>query len=198
LREDVDHPWADVARVRNLAEAGFLTDELSGLGIDARIHQLDEFSAITDRWASLYLIRVPSGMAHEAAAWIRQHLADEDAEREPDAATFSFATHDQSTDPLLWRPVAIVVLAGVASFVLGQRFSDQKEHRVERRPPRNSLTAAVEAIGQPLVTEPVAGRPRHRLAFDRGRDIWLLDVDRDGDGRYDSRQTFHASGAAAW
>ena len=196
LPENADRPWADVARVRNLAEAGFLTDELIGLGIDARIHQLDEFSAITDRWASLYLIRVPSGMAREAAAQIRQHLVDEEADREPESATFSLAAHDQSTDPLLWRPVAIVVLAGVASFVLGQRFSDQKEHRVERRPPRDSLAAAVEAIGQPLVTEAAAGRPRHRLSFDRRRDTWLLDVDRDGDGRYDSRQAFHTSGAA--
>jgi hypothetical protein len=196
LREEVDRPWADIARVRNLAEAGFLTDELIGLGIDARIHQLDEYSAINNRWASLYLIRVPSAMAREAAAQIRQHLIDEEADREDEAVTFSFSTHDQSTDPLLWRPVAIVVLAGVASFVLGQRFSEQKEQRVERRPPRNSLAAAVEAIDQPLVTEPAAGRPRHRLSFDRRRDTWFLDVDRDGDGVYDSRQAFHTSGAA--
>jgi hypothetical protein len=194
LREDPDRPWTDIARVRNLAEAGFLTDELIGLGIDARIHQLDEFSAISDRWASLYLIRVPTGVANEAASQIRQYLAEDDGESE--APTFCFTTHDHSADPLLWRPVAIVILAGVASFVLGQRFSEQKEQKVDRRPPRNSLAAAVEAIDRPLVTEPTPGRPRYRLTFDRRRDTWSLDVDRNGDGFYDGRQAFHASGAA--
>jgi hypothetical protein len=185
-----------VARVKNLAEAGFLTDELVGIGIDARIHQLEEFSAISDRWASRYLIRVPTGMAHEAAARIRQYLAEEDSDGEPEDSTFCFSTHDQSSDPLLWRPVAIVILAGVASFVLGQRFSEQKEQKAERRPPRNSLAAAVEAIDRPLVTEPVPGRPRYRLIFDRRSEAWSLDVDREGDGVYDSRQAFSASGVA--
>ena len=195
LREELERPWTDVARVRNLAEAGFLTDELIGLGIDARIHQLDEFGATGGRWASLYLIRVPSATARDAAASIRQHLADEEQDSEPEAMTFRFSIDDQSTDPLLWRPVAIVILAGMASFVLGQRFSEPNEHRVERRPPRNSLASAVEAVG-PLVTEPAIGQPRHRLSFDRRRETWFLDVDRDGDGIYDNRQAFHTSGAA--
>jgi hypothetical protein len=195
LREEVERPWTDVARVKNLAEAGFLSDELNGFGIDARIHQLDEFGATGDRWTSLYLIRVPTGMAREAAARIRQHLVDEEPDSEPEAVAFRFSIDDGSTDPLFWRPVAIVILAGVASFVLGQQFSEQKVHRADRRPPRNSLAAAVEAIG-PLVTKPALGQPRHRLSFDRRRERWFLEVDRDGDGIYDSRQAFHASGAA--
>jgi hypothetical protein len=197
LREEAERPWTAVARVKNLAEAGFLSDELVGLGIDARIHQLNEFSAISDRCAPLYLIRVPTGMAHEAAARIRQYLAEEESDGEPEAATFCFSTHDQSSDPLLWRPVAIVILAGVASFVLGQRFSEQKEQKAERRPPRNSLAAAVEAIDRPFETEPVPGRPRYRLTFDRRREAWSLDSDRESDGVYDSTQAFPAS-SAAW
>src|SRR5687768_15037111 len=74
-----DTSWTDVARVTNLAEAGFLTDELIGLDIDAQIYQLEEFSALTDRWSTVYLIRVPSHLAQQAAAQIRQHLAEESA-----------------------------------------------------------------------------------------------------------------------
>lgn len=196
LPHDGERPWTDVARLTNLAEAGFLADELVGLGIDARIHQLEEFSALSDRWNSLYLIRVPASLARDAAARIRQYLAEDTAERQAEPASFCFTTHDQPMDPLLWRPVAIVILAGVASFVMGQRFSEQKDENVERRPPRNSLSSAVESIGRPLLTEPAAGRPRHQLSFDRRRDAWILDADRDGDGIYDSRQAFHASGAA--
>ncbi len=196
LRQDLQRPWIDVARVTNLAEAGFLTDELVGLGIDARIHQLQDFSAVADSWASLYLIRVPAGAAHDAAARIRQHLAEDSAEQEADPAVFRFSSHDEPFDPLFWRPVALVVLAGVASFVLGQRFSDRNDAKFERRPPRDSLASAVEAIGQPLVSESAPGQPRHRLSFDRQRGKWFLDLDHDGDGQYDNRRAFQGSGAA--
>jgi hypothetical protein len=191
-----ERAWTDVARVRNLAEAGFLSDELIGLGIDARIHQLEEFGAVNHRWASLYLIRVPAGAEREAAARIREHLSEEEPQSDPERGAFRFTIDDHSADPLLWRPVAIVILAGMASFVLGQRFSEQKQHKAERRPPRNSLASAVEEIGRPLVSESAVGKPRHRLSFDRRRQAWFLDVDRDGDGHYDGRRAFHFSGAA--
>ena len=189
-----DQPWIDVARVTNLAEAGFLTDELVGQDIDARIYQLEEFSAVTDRWATMYFIRVPSEQAPDAAAWIRGQLA-EDAAADADGGSgeFRFSAMEGAVDPAFWRPVVLVVLAGVASFVLGQQFSDQNGRRL---PLGNSLSSAVDRIGRPLVTEPAPGKPRHRLVFDRQRLAWLLDADQDGDGLYDSRQQFQASGAA--
>jgi hypothetical protein len=187
-------PWIDVARVANLAEAGFLTDELVGRDMDARIHQMEEFSAVTDRWATTYFIRVPSEQAPAAAAWIRQQLEeDPDADALGESGEFRFSTIEESVDPAFWRPVVLVVLAGVASFVLGQHFSDQHGRRL---PPGNSLASAVDRIGRPLTSEPAAGQPRHRLVFDRRREAWYLDSDRDADGRYESRQQFHASGAA--
>jgi hypothetical protein len=185
--------WIDVARVTNLAEAGFLTDELIGLDIDAQIYQLEEFSALTDRWATVYLIRVPSNLAPEAAAQIRRHMADEAADAEGAAMGFRFSADVATIDPLFWRPVALVVLAGVASFILGQRFS---EPNVDRRPPRGTLSTTLRAIGRPLTTEPAPGQARHRLSLDRRNELWYLDTDHDGDGLFENRQRFHASGAA--
>jgi hypothetical protein len=187
-----ENSWIDVARVANLAEAGFLTDELIGLEIDAQIYQLEEFSALTDRWSTVYLIRVPSHLGHEAAAHIRQHLAEEAAEPDSAVMGFRFSADAESMDPLLWRPVALVVLAGVASFLLGQRFS---EPHVDRRPTRGNLSTALGAIGRPLATEPVPGQPCHRLSFDRRKEIWYLDTDRDSDGLFETRQRFEATGA---
>jgi len=187
-----DGSWIDVARVSNLAEAGFLTDELIGMNIDAQIYQLEEFSALSDHWATVYLIRVPSNLGHQAAAHIRQHLAEESAETDSGAMGFRFSADAEPMDPLLWRPVALVVLAGVASFLLGQRFS---EEHVDRRPARSNLSMALDAIGRPLTTEPVAGQPCHRLSFDRRKEIWYLDTDRDGDGLFESSQRFQATGA---
>ena len=121
-------------------------------------------------------------------------MAD-DADREADHPYYRLAAHAQSMDPMLWRPVALVILAGVSSFVLGQRFSDQNEVKVDRRPPRDSLSSAMAAIDRPFVTAPARGQSTHRLSFDRHRQRWLLDTDRDNDGRYDSRQAFQATGA---
>src|SRR5689334_1822045 len=59
MKEELAAPWIAVARVSNLAEAGFLADELVGQGIEARVHQLDDFNALHDRWTSVYLLRVP-------------------------------------------------------------------------------------------------------------------------------------------
>jgi hypothetical protein len=194
LQPDVNDRWIDVARVTNLAEAGFLTDELVGLGIDARIYQLEEFSAVTDRWATVYLIRAPGAVAREAAAQIRLHLAEEPDESESGALGFRFSAESQTVDPLFWRPVAVIVLAGVASFLLGQKFSEQK---VERRSFRGSLSTTVGAIGRPFVSEPAPGEPQYRLSLDRRKRFWYLDTDRDGDGIFDTRHAFQAS-AGAW
>ncbi len=196
VRQPDDPQWIDVARVANLAEAGFLTDELVGIGVDAQIHQLNEFSALTDRWDASYLIRVPASAARDAAARIREYLAEDAAEGDAMSSGFRFTAGDQPIDPLLWRPVALVILAGVSSFVLGQRFSEQHDVKAERRPLGNSLSSIVEAIDRPFVTESAGGQPGHRLQFDRRRQSWILDTDRDGDGRYDSRQAFHATGAS--
>jgi hypothetical protein len=96
-------------------------------------------------------------------------------------------------DPLFWRPLALVMLTGIASFTLGQRLSGQ---RVDHRVRSDSLASAVNQIGRPFVTEPVAGKPRYRLSFDSRQQAWSLDTDRDNDGQLDSSQQFHASGAA--
>lgn len=178
----------NVARVANLAEAGYLCDELIGYGIDARIHQLEQFSAVDHCWETAYLIRVPSTDVAEAAAQIRQYLAEEAAEV-PAHDIASDASSDTAVDVLSWRPVALVVLAGVASFMLGQRFTEQ---RFERRAAKASLAHAVWAIGRPFVVESEPGQPRYRLSLDQRRS-WILDTDRDGDGIFERRQRYPES-----
>jgi hypothetical protein len=186
--------WIDVARVTNLAEAGFLSDELSGLDIEARVYQSDEFSELAGgRWSTTYLIRVPSEAAQEAAARIRCCVADMAADEDADRDAVRFTSEAGPIDPAYWRPVAIVVLAGVASFVLGRQTAMPEAHR---RPQRDSLAAAVDGIGRPLVSESSPGQPRYRLTHDRPRQVWYLDLDRDGDGTYDSRRQFESSGAS--
>ena len=187
LRVGSGDRWIDVARVANLAEAGFLTDDLSGRGIEARIHHFEDFNAVDGRWAAGFLIQVAEDSAPAAAEHIRLHLADEDYRREMAVRRGDMAA--DSFDPTIWRPLALAMIAGVASFVLGQQFGEPG------RAPRGALPAAIGEVGRPLVTEANPGQPRYRLTFDRRREMWYLDSDRNGDGVYDDRQRFRASGA---
>ena len=189
LAPDAALRWINIARVTNLAEAGFLVDELLGDGIDARIYQTEDFSALNDRWLVSYLIQSPPDDAQAAASRIRQHLADIDSYQDPAA---NWTDVRPALDPLAWRPVALVILAGVASFAVGQRFA--ADPVLPRHEP-HSLATALTAIGRPLATEPVAGQPRHRLYYHRRDASWHLDSDTDGDGRYDTRQRFRATGS---
>jgi hypothetical protein len=192
IKEQDPVPWTNVARIANLAEAGFLADELVGMGIEARIHQSDDFNALNDRWTSLYLIQVPSEHAEEAATQIQRHR-DDDMRSRGDDESDQLPLSSQLMDPRFWRPVALILLTGVASFVVGQRLSGQNAARPLAS---NSLPSTANRIGRPFVTEPAAGKPRYRLSFDPRQQAWSLETDRDNDGLYDTRQQFRATGAA--
>jgi hypothetical protein len=182
--------WADVARVSNVAEAGFLADELSGIGIESRVHQLDEFSAASDNWTSKYLIRVPDQFAREAAGHIEQYLFEEEDGRRPILDVLRKPFHTGANDSISWRPVILVVIAGIASFALGQQFSERVP---PRRPPADSLSNAISTIDKRFTTEPVANQPQHRLSFDQRQQQWTLETDRDNDGVYDDARNFPAA-----
>jgi hypothetical protein len=186
-------PWVDVVRVASLAEAGFIVDELVGMGLPARVHQLDEFSAATDRWSAQYLIRVPEDFSAAAANHVEQYLAED----LPGKRTLlqrmreqgQYLPRDQSTP---WRPVLVVVLVGISSFLLGHQTSEQAGPRPARS---NELANAVSRVGRPFVSEPAANQPGYRLSFDGQQHLWTLSIDRDHDGIYESSQQFTASGA---
>ena len=185
--ESQAYEWVDVARVSNLAEAGFLSDELNGVGLESRVHQLDEFSAASDRWSSRYLIRVPEHFAREAASHIEKYLFEEENGRRPILDVMRNPLGRNTNEPLSWRPVLLVVIAGIASFALGQRFS---EHAPPRRPRAEPLSTAIAAINKRFTTEPMANQPRHRLSIDQRQKQWTLETDRDNDGVYDETRHF--------
>jgi hypothetical protein len=189
LPANLNSAWVDVARVTNLAEAGFLSDELIGLDIDARIHQADDFSELLGGWKTYYLIRVPSELAQSAADRIRVHVGESAAEADA-ARTFGFTSEEGAVDSAYWRPMAVIVLAGVASFVLGRQSAITQ---ADRLPPPDSLAAAVGAIGRPFVTEAPAGSPRHRIHFDRRRQTWNLEADVNGDGIFETHRQFQSA-----
>jgi hypothetical protein len=187
-------PWVDVARVANLAEAGFIVDELTGLGLQARIHQIDEFSAVIDRWSAQYLIRVPEEFAASAANHIGQYLFEEPVSRATMLQRLRESVQNlpQERSPS-WRPVAVIMLVGVTSFLLGHQYSDQA---APHRPSSTDLSISIAKVGRPFSSKPAANQPRYQLSFDQRSQLWTLIADRDHDGVFESTQHFTATGTA--
>ena len=189
-------PWIDVARVDEPGRGGFLTDELVGQDIDARIYQLEEFSAVTDRWATMYFIRVPGeqaprrGRVDSRSIWPRTPPRT----RTASLVSFAFRRWKPVGRSAFWRPVVAGGAGRRGQLCAGPAASRTRTAGGCRS--RNSLSSAVDRDRPAAGDRTCRGQPRHRLVFDRRRQAWYLDADRDGDGLYDSRQQFHASGAA--
>lgn len=179
LSTEEANKWHNVARVASLAEAGYLVNQLGTTEVSARIFDDRSFNAIAGTWDQAYIIQVPNEQVGQAAILLRQ---------EASAAAFEDREEDRSSSEtenlVFWRPVALMALAGVASFVIGQRFADPTRDD-RHRPYAQSLVAAMEQIGRPLVTEPRGGGPRHRFIFHRERQAWYVQIDRDGDGHFE-------------
>lgn len=185
--------WINVASVANLAEAGFICDELVGLGIDARVHHWEDFDAASHRQSSKYLIRVPAKFASEAAKHVRQYLSEETVGQPTLLDRLRFVAGGADGEAMSWRPIVLVVLAGVAGFTLGQRIS---QDRGDRRLPLNSLSSTIGEIGRPFIAEPAANQPQYRLSFNRQQQAWTLGIDQDNDGHFESAEYFRATGTA--
>ena len=183
--------WRDVARTGSLAEAGFLANDLMTCGIETRIHHSDTFSALHGAWVDSYVLQVADGQLVAAADRIRQQTAEAEANHQAIEGPDWYDQPD-SLETVLWRPIALIVIAGIASFLLGERFGERRV-RVDHPTSGRSLHSAVEAIGRPFTTTFQPGQPRHRLRFDARRDAWQLDTDSDGDGHFERSRFYPAA-----
>ena len=184
---DVDNlrpGYTAAARASSLAEAGYLVSVLQSEGLDAEVQHTKSYSAISGGWLTDYVISAPEDQLHEVAAVLRAEATafEEDSELEdPDEEIFR---------QVVWRPVALMAVAGVVSFIAGQHLAAPKPNTGPW-----SLGKAVDSVGRPFYTEAGPDGGRHRLTFDRKSSEWRLDSDVDGDGRFDRRLRFAAEAA---
>lgn len=172
--------FVDIARVQSPAEAGYLLSMLQAEGIDASTREEQSFNAITGAWAAGYVIATPTEEAAEAASILRP----EAQALEEDAELAAAEDLDREVfQAVIWRPFALMALAGVVSFFLGQRFAEP-----ERSPRADPLVRAALAIGKPFYAQ--KGGTQHRLSYDKKREHWRLDTDTNGDQRFDQTRYF--------
>lgn len=176
---DADHAgpegWVDVARVQQLADAGFLASRLGAEGIDCEVHRQDGFDAVHGAYVSTFTLRVGPEQASASREVLRQEsLAYEIEERERSGDPGRW-------DTLGWRSLALATLTGAACFWVGQRLS---EAQLAQR--RNSLAEFVAAVDRPFIAKG-PGEQVNVLSADPINRCWRIETDLDGDGAADLR-----------
>lgn len=181
-------PWVSVVRTTNLAEAGYLANELEAGGFESQIRQHDSFSAIDGSWTTQFLIQVPADQAEHSADHLRIHLAETDRAA-PIPPVEEYAADAADRGVVVWRPLALMIVAGAAVLFIGHRM---REIRRQHEPPsRARLLQVLERIDRPFVSvDAEHGAGRYRLLFSHHGQTWRLQEDMDGDGHYDREWHF--------
>lgn len=180
--------WRDVAKLVNLAEAGYMVSCLEQQGIAARLVQAESFNAVSGTWDHSYVLQVAAASTSRAIEIL--HTESEQFHNEqPEYDEFGEPIEREPVHLVFWRPVALMAVAGLATLWLGQRVADQRQRVV---PNRNAaaLGSALEALGEPLVVTSEDGQTKHRLWFRPQDRTWRLESDTNGDGRLDREQRF--------
>lgn len=184
--------WVSVVRTSNLAEAGYLANELESGGFDSQIRQHDSFSAIDGSWTTRFLIQVPAENAQPAADHLRFHLAENELAA-PVPSAEDFAVDAAGRGVVVWRPLALMIVAGAAVLLIGHKIRELRG-RPHEPPSRARLLQVLERIDRPFVSvDPGQAGNRFRLLFNRPGQVWRLQEDMDGDGRYDREWRFRES-----
>lgn len=186
LEEGDPGTWVNAARVSNLAEAGYLVSLLEEEAIAARLVESPSFDATSGAWRNSYLLQVDPEQLEQARPLLHSEAAEADSEGP------YWNGEEEEPDPMVvWRPVALMALAGVATLWYGAT------HWAEQRPPRPEqsmvdLARAIDDIGQPFVVVDGEGNLVHRLSYQARTQRWLLESDHNGDGIVDRTRTFDA------
>lgn len=183
--------WTSIARVSSLADVGYFEDLLSSDEIDCRVHERDDFSAVDGTWQKTYVVQVPEHVATRAVERLRGEIAE--TEDVPAAAYDAYGSaSNEDTGPALWKPLALILLAGGLVYMAGRSGPLAAGKAPQRHEPAGSLWNALTESDIVLKGEGDAGQGRRALRYDPIRERLILEVDTNGDGRFDRRREFRS------
>ncbi|GIW94995.1 MAG: hypothetical protein KatS3mg110_3036 [Pirellulaceae bacterium] len=209
VEDERDGAWVGVARFENAAEAGYCAERLQSSGISTRLEYRDRFDAVKDHWQVVFELQVPPHERAEAIVRLRELLHDEE---EPADESASYGQDNQSRsvwaesgryDPFAEGPhdvplvmamakwLPCLLLAGSVGFAGGWWLAERQGSAVAER----ALLRRV-AESAPWLNVPPPGEPQRRLRLDSAGQ-WLVEEDRDGDGRFEVIWRFADRQAAA-
>ena len=194
-----DPQWVPIARLANLADAGFFEATLVELGIDARIEQRDEFDAVAGHWQPVFVLQVAASDTKRATEALEQQLQASSAAtgdgsgqdpEETDGRSvielqppWSMADTDEADGWTLWRPFLLIVLAAGLVYLAvrtGKPGGGGAQRPADIAPLWNTLIESREPL-----------RSAHReLWYDSRRRRLIVIDDVDGDGVADILREF--------
>ncbi|MFP6575531.1 MAG: hypothetical protein VB912_10285 [Pirellulaceae bacterium] len=187
LQKVVD--WVPIARVSNLAEAGYLVDFLTARRIGSDITEENEFNAAAGAWYSSFVLRVAQENADAARSLLTtgEYGEEETSLDEHWQQVSGGGLVNSSTQFLKWA-LLLLVIAGVAAVILND---DQKP-----APPGQPVEAQSfhEFLAQqpgPWIFENESG-VRSYLYFNAVQNRLTVKQDLDGDGTLEYQRTFQA------
>ena len=181
--------WVPIARVSNLAEAGFLVDLLIDREIESDVTEENEFNAAAGAWYSSFVLRVAQENADPARSFL---TAGENGEEEGvlDEQWQQVSTGglvNSSTQFLKWA-LLLLVIAGVATVILND---DQKPAQPRQPAAAQSFYEFLAQQPGPWIFENESG-VRSQLYFNAFQNRLTIKQDLDGDGTLEYQRTFQA------
>ncbi len=190
--------WVPIARMANLAEAGFLCELLDSRGLPARLDQLNDFSAVDGTWQTRFILKVPSDFRARATDLLRDEVATFHAEDKSDDVS---AEMGASASPEMPRPQLLSIIGPLLLLAMVAMSSYAAGRAVGRPMPgpaiSSDLWGALRETTQPLISVSPDGKLQRQLQFDRDEGTLILEDDRDGDGRFDRRRVFREDSVVA-
>jgi len=175
--------WSPIARLTNLADAGFFEQVLDEADVPVRIDMRDDFNALAGHWQPIYVIQVPKESASQAIELVQGRLQEDSDSIDVDQAIGGEApAASESGGWPLWRPFALMlVAAGLVYFaVRAQLPRAGRAAPRERDPVWDVLAESAEELSS-----------KHRVVrYDPDDDVLIVIDDLDGDGHMDLRREY--------
>jgi hypothetical protein len=168
--------WSNVARLANVAEAGYLASSLQAEGIAARVVELPSYSAAGGAWTNGFVLQVDSQSREAAIEWLSRE-ADEMASEEPWCGPRGESSLASS---MAIRLAGLVALAGFAGYWAGTHSHDSPPTQQATR-----LASELRALSVPLVALDARGEVVERLSYSAQRDALVWEQNRNGEGRFE-------------
>jgi hypothetical protein len=183
--------WVAIARMGNLAEAGFLSELLDSKGIPSHLERRENFSAVDGGWSAQFVLRVPPDYHERALDLLRNEVADYHAEEDADDR---FDAEPVSILDVMrrLRGIPIIGLFLLLGMVAISAYAAGKATRnlAPRAPVQPGLWQALTETSIPYVAVTRDGRLRRSLHYDERERKLILQIDTDDDGRFDRRREF--------
>ena len=181
--------WIPIARVSNLAEAGYLVDFLTDRNIASEITEENEFNAAAGAWYSSFVLRVAEEDADPARSSLAsgEHGEEEGALDEQWQQVGTGGLVNSSTQFLKWA-LLLLVIAGFVTMIV-----NDNQQPVQPGQPADAKSFH-EFLAQhpgPWVFENESG-VRSQLYFNAFRNYLIIKQDLDGDGTLEYQRTFQA------